>query len=73
MMVENFDKMWTTGEWNVKPLQYSCLETPMNSLKMQKTMMLEDKPPRSVGDNMLTWEEQRNIPRKNEETEPKQK
>ena len=45
----------------------------MNSLKMQKTMMLEDEPPRSVGDNMLTWEEQRNSPRKNEDTEPKQK
>ena len=32
-MVERFDRMWSTGEGNGKPLQYSCLENPMNSMK----------------------------------------
>ena len=38
VMVESSDKMWSTGEWNDKPLQYSCLEKPMNSMKRQKVM-----------------------------------
>ena len=28
VMVERSDRMWSTGEGNGKPLQYSCLETP---------------------------------------------
>ena len=48
-MVESSDKMWSLGEGNGKPLQYSCLENPMNSMKRQKDMTLEDEPPRSVG------------------------
>ena len=31
-MVESSDKMWSTGEGSGKPLQYSCLENPMNSM-----------------------------------------
>ena len=46
-------KMWSTGEGNGKPLQYSCLENPMNSMKRQKDMTLKDELPRSVGANML--------------------
>ena len=49
VMVERSDRMWSTGEVNGKPLQYSCLENPMNSMKKQKDMALKDEHPRSVG------------------------
>ena len=65
--------MWSTREGNGKPLQYSCLEKPMNSVKRQKDMTLKDELPRSVGAQYATGEEWRNNSRKNEETEPKQK
>ena len=45
VMVESSDKMWSTGEGNGKPLQYSCLEIPINSMKRQKDMTPEDEPP----------------------------
>ena len=70
VMVESSDKMWSTGEGNGKPLQYSCLENPMNSMKRQKAMTLKDELPRSVGAQYVTGEESRNNSRKNEETEP---
>ena len=73
VMVEKFDRMWSTGEGNGKPLQYSCLENPMNSVKRQKDRALKDELPRSVGAQHATGEEWRNNSRKNEETEPKQK
>ena len=73
VMVESSDKTWSTGESNSKPLQYSCLENPMNSVKRQKDMTLKDELPRSVGPQYATGEEWRNNSRKNEETEPKQK
>ena len=72
-MVESSDGMWSTGEGNGKPLQYSFLENPMNSMRKQKDMTLKDELPRSVGAQYATGEEQRNNFRKNEETEPKQK
>ena len=72
-MVENSDKPWSIGEGNGKPLQYSCLENPMNSMKRQKYMTLKDELPRSVGAQCATGEEQRNSSRRNEEAEPKQK
>ena len=72
-MVESSDKMWSTGEGNGKPLQYSCLENPMNSMKRQKAMTLKDELPRSVGAQYVTGEESRNNSRKNEEMEPKGK
>ena len=72
-MVERSDRMWSTGEGNGKPLQYSCLENPMNNIKRQKDTMLKDALPRSVGAQYATGEDWRNNSRKNEETEPKQK
>ena len=72
-MVESSDKTWPTGEGNGKPLQYSCLENPMNSMKRQKDRTLKDELPRSVGAHYATGDQCRNNPRKNEETEPKQK
>ena len=65
--------MWSTGEGNGKPLQYSCLENPMNSKKRQKDRTLRDELPRLVGAQYATGEQQRNNSRKNEEMEPKQK
>ena len=53
VMVESFDKTWSTGEGNGKPLQYSCFENPMNSMKRQKGRTLKDQLPRLVGTQML--------------------
>ena len=71
--MENSDKMWSTGEGNGKPLQYSCLEKPMNGMKRQKDRTLKDELLRSVGAQYSTGDQWRNYPRKNEETEPKRK
>ena len=65
--------MWSTREGNGKPLQYSCLENPMNSIKRQKDRTLKDKIPRSGDAEYATGEEWRNNSRNNEEMEPKQK
>ena len=70
--MESSDKTWSTGEGNGKPLQYSCLENPMNSAKRQKYRTLKEELPRSVGAQYATGEEWRNNSRKNEEMEPKQ-
>ena len=72
VMMESSDKMWSAGEGSGKPLQYSCLENPMNSMKRQKDRTLKDDLPRSVGAQYATGEEWRNNSRKNKETEPKQ-
>ena len=72
-MVESSDNMWSTGEGNGKPLQYSCLENPMNSMKRQKDTTLKDELPRSVGAQYATGDQWRNNSRKNEKKEPKQK
>ena len=72
-MVENSDKIWSTGEGNGKPLQYSCLKNPMNSMKRQKYRTLKDELPRPVGAQNATGEKWRNNSRKNEEMEPKRK
>ena len=71
-MVESSDKMWSTGEGNGNPLQYSCLENPMNSVKRQKDRTLKDELPRSVGAQYATGDQWRTNPRKSEDTEPKQ-
>ena len=71
VMVEKSDRMWSTGERNGKPFQYSCLENPMNSMKRQKDMTLKYELPRLVGATYATGEEWRHSSRKNEETEPK--
>ena len=72
-MAESSDKMWSTGEGNHKPLQYSFLENPINSMKRQKDKTLKDELPRSLGAQYATGDQWRNNSRKNEETEPKQK
>ena len=72
-MVESSGKMWSTGEGNGKPLQYACLENPMNSMKRQKDRTLKDELPRLVGAQYATGDQWRNNSRKNEKKEPKQK
>ena len=67
------DQMRSTGEGNGKPLQYSCLENPMNSMKRQKDRTLKDELLRSVGVQYATRDQWRNNSRKNEGMEPKQK
>ena len=69
VIVESSDKTWSTEEGNGKPLQYSFLENPMNSMKRKKDRTLKDELPRSVGAMGDQW---RNNSRKNEEMEPKQ-
>ena len=71
--MESSDKMWSTGEGNGKPLQYSCLESPMNSMKRQKDRTLKDELPRLIGVQYATGDQWRNNPRENEGMEPKQK
>ena len=76
VMVESSDKMWSPGEGNGKPLQYFCLENPMNSMKRQKDLTPKDEPPNpqvSKCPKYTTGEEPRNGYRKNEEAEPKWK
>ena len=73
VMVERSDRMWSTGEGNGKPLQYSCLENPMSSMKRQKDRTLKDELPRLVGAQYATGDQWRNNFRKNEGMEPKQK
>ena len=72
-MVESSDKTWPTGEGNGKPLKYSCLENPMNSMKRQKDRTLKEELPRLVGAQYATGDQWRNNFRNNEEMEPKQK
>ena len=73
VMVESSDKTWSTGEGTGKPLQYSCLENPINSMKRQKDRTLKDELPRSEGAQYATGDQWRTNSRKNEEMEPKQK
>ena len=65
--------MWSTGEGNGKPLQYSCLENPMNCMKRQKDRTLKDEFPRSVGAQYATGDQWRSNSRKNEGMEAKEK
>ena len=73
VMVERSDRMWSTGEGHGKPLQYSCLEDPMNHMKRQKDRTLKDELPRMVGAQYVTPDQWRNKSRKNEGMEPKKK
>ena len=71
VMVENFNKMWPTGEGNGKPLQHSCLENPMNSVKWKnKRYDTERWITRSEVTQYTTGEEWKNSFRRNEEAEP---
>ena len=71
--MESSDKTWSTGERKGKPLQYSYLKNPMNSIRRQKDRTLKDELPRSVGAQYATGDQWRNNSRKNEKMEPKQK
>ena len=73
VMVERSDRMWSTGEGNGKPLQYFCLEHPMNSMKRQNDRILKEELSRSLGTQYATGDQWRNNSRKNEGMEPKQK
>ena len=66
VMVEMSDRMWSTGEGNGKPLQYSCLESPMNSMKRQNDRILKEELPRLVSAQYATGYQWRNNSRKNE-------
>ena len=59
VMMESYDKMWSTGEGNGKPLKCSCLENPMNSMKRQKDRTLKDEFPRLVGAQYATGDQWR--------------
>ena len=72
-MVESSDKTWSTGEGNGKPLQCSCLENPLNSMKRHKDRTLKDELPRLVGAQYSIGDQWKNNSRKNEGIEPKQK
>ena len=73
VMVERSDRMWSTGEGNGKPLQYSCLENPINSKKSQNDRILKEKLPRWESAQFATGDQWRNNSRKNGGMEPKQK
>ena len=73
VMVERSDRMWSTGDGKGKPLQYSCLENPMNRVKKQKDRILKEELPRSVSALYATGDQWRNNSRKNDGMEPKQK
>ena len=73
VIVEKSDRIWSPREGNGKPLQYSCLENPMNSMKRQNDRILKEECPGLVGAQYATGDQWRNNSRKNERMEPKQK
>ena len=73
VMVESSDRMCSTGDGNGKPLQYSCLENPMNSMRRQNDRILKEELCRSVGAQHATGNQWRNNSRKNKWMELKQK
>ena len=66
VMVERSDRMWSTGEGTGKPLQYSCLENPMNNMKRRNDRILKEELPRWVGTQYATGDQWRNKSSKNE-------
>ena len=73
VIVERSDRMWSTGGGNGKPLQYSCLENPMNSMRRQNDRTLKEELSRSVGAQYAAGDQWRNNSKKSEGMEPKQK
>ena len=71
VVMERPDRTWPTGEGNGKPLQYSCLQNPMNSRKRQNDRIPKEELPRSVGAQYAIGDQWRNNSRKNEGMEPK--
>ena len=72
-MVERSDRMWSNGEGNGKPLQYSCLENSVNSINRHNDRILKEELHKSVGAQYATGDQWRNNSRNNEGMEPKQK
>ena len=66
VMVERSDRMWSTGEGNGKPLQYSCFDNPMNSMERENDRILKEELPRSVCAQYATGDQWRNNSRKND-------
>ena len=73
VVVERSDRLWSTGEGNGKPLQYSFLENLMNNMKRQNYRIPKEELPRSLGAQYATGDQRRSNSRKNEGMEPKQK
>ena len=73
VMAERSNRMWSTGEGNGKPLQYSSLENNMNSMKRQNDRILKEELPRSVGAQHTTGDQWRNNSRKIKGMERKEK
>ena len=73
VMVKRSVRMWSTGEENGKPLQHSCLENTMNSMKRLNDRIPKEELCRSLGAQYATGDQWRNNSRKNEGMEPKQK
>ena len=73
VMVERSDRTWSPGEGSGKPLQYSCLENPMNSMERQNDRIPKEELPRSLGAQYATEDQWRSNSRKNGGVEPKQK
>ena len=72
VMVKSSDKTWATREGNGKPLQYSCLDNSMNSMKRQKDKIPKEELPGPVGAQYATGDQWRNNSRKNEGMEAKE-
>ena len=72
VMVERSDRMWSSGKGNGKPLQYSCLENPMNSMKRQNDRITKEELPMSLDAQYATGDQCRNNSRNNEGMESKQ-
>ena len=62
VMVERPDRMWSTGEGNGKPLQYSCLENPVDSMKRQNDRITKEELPRSVVAQYATGDQRKITP-----------
>ena len=66
VMMERSDRTWSTREGNGKPLHYSCLENPMNTMKRQNDRILKEELSRSVSAQYATGDQWRNYSRKKE-------
>ena len=71
-MVEKSDRMSSPGEGKGNPLQYSCLDIRLNSMKRQNDRILKEELSRSVNAQYAAGDQWRNNSIKNEGMEPKQ-
>ena len=66
------DGSWWRVLTKCGPLEYSCLENPMNSMKRQNYRIQKEDLPRSVSAQYATGDQWRNSSRKKEGAESKQ-